>query len=758
MSEIKAIQSPPKRSANRVSLMNKQGGLRITLISLHGLIRGTSPELGRDADTGGQITYVLELTRELAKHPHVRSVELLTRQIVDPRVGSEYGVIEEEIAPKAKIVRIPFGPKRYLRKEALWPYIEHFVDQTLVHFRRAGIPDIIHGHYADAGLAGAQLARLLHVPFLFTGHSLGRVKKQQFLTAKSTADSLEHKFKFGVRTEAEEIALETASMVVTSTAQEVKEQYELYDHYVPSRMEVIPPGVDLSRFTPSTDPQLSDSQDKPSPIISDLERFLREPQKPIILTLARLDERKNLSRLVETYGKSEKLRSLANLVLVMGTRDDVSHMPRTQRKVLEQILLLIDRYDLYGSVAYPKTHSQEDVPKLYQHVAKGRGVFVNPALTEPFGLTLLEAGATGLPIIATNDGGPNDIIANCNNGLLIDPLDNESIERAILRALTEPAQWDTWSANGIQATRQHYSWQNHVTRYLRDLDDILAHEDVPTLVHRPRAKNLPEFSRLIVTDLDNTLTGDDQALQEFVEIVQSHDHIGFGIATGRSLLSATQLISELQLPNPDLIVSDAGTKLHYGPGLVPDGSWRNQIGYAWRPDEIRSLLRDVPGLHPQPNENQSEYKISYEIDSSLAPTTIELKKRIREAGLRAKVIVSLGMYLDIIPVRGGSEMSMRHLLWKWGFSPENVLVAGDSGNDVGMLLGRSLGVVVGNYSSELEWLRKRPRIFFANGRHARGIIEGIHYYQFLDNIVIPNDHIETDHSHAVVTADEALAN
>ena len=141
-------------------------------------------------------------------------------------------------------------------------------------------------------------------------------------------------------------------------------------------------------------------------------------------------------------------------------------------------------------------------------------------------------------------------------------------------------------------------------------------------------------------------------------------------------------------------------------------------------------------------QHQSEFKISYEIDTEQAPSLSEIKKLLREAGVRAKVVLSLGMYLDIIPVRGGSDLSMRHLLWKWGFSPENVLVAGDSGNDAGMLLGRTLGVVVGNYSPELERLRSRPRVYFASAPHARGIIEGINYYQFLDNIVIPNDRIE----------------
>ena len=263
------------------------------------------------------------------------------------------------------------------------------------------------------------------------------------------------------------------------------------------------------------------------------------------------------------------------------------------------------------------------------------------------------------------------------------------------------------------------------------------------LVERHRERRLPEFDRLIITDLDNTLTGDDEALSEFNEMIREHENIGFGIATGRRLDSAMELIEELGLPKPDLIDTDAGTQLHYGDSLQPDLSWRKQIGYAWSPDDVHAHAGLFAGDLLQDEPHQSEFKISYEIDQELAPSVATIKKSLREAGVRAKVVLSLGMYLDIIPVRGGSDMSLRHLLWKWGFSPENVLVAGDSGNDTGMLLGRTLGVVVGNYSPELERLRRRPRVFFASAPHARGILQGIEYYQFLDNIVIPNDRIES---------------
>lgn len=710
--------------------------LKITLLSLHGLIRAKDAELGRDADTGGQVKYVLELAAELSHQSQVESVELLTRQIVDDAVDPTYARLEEPITENAKIVRLPFGPKRYLRKELLWPYLEVFVDQALSHFRRSGLPDVIHGHYADAGYAGAQLARLLHIPYVFTGHSLGRVKRERLSSGGQNRETLEKRYKFSTRIEAEEVALETAAMVVASTNQEVEQQYQIYEHYVPDRMEVIPPGVDLTAFHPPA------AGDPPPAFRQQLQRFLTEPDKPFILTMARPDERKNLEMLVRVYGESAELQERANLVMLMGSRDDLRTMEPAQQTIIQNVLTLVDVYDLYGRMAYPKAHDATDVQELYRMAARQKGVFINPALTEPFGLTLLEAAASGLPIVATNDGGPRDIVANCQNGLLVDPLDPHALEHALLRVLTEPQQWEKWSQQGIAGAHAHYTWNKHAERYLRDVRDILAHSATPALARSPRKRRLPEFDRLIITDLDNTLTGDDEALQELLERQREHEHVGFGIATGRRLDDALRMVEQLHLPMPDLFDTACGTELHYGENLTADRSWQRQIGYQWKPDEVRQILDELPGLFPQSENNQSEFKISYEVDTSLAPTIPAIRRKLREAGLRAKVVFSLGMYLDVIPVRGGSEMSLRHLLYKWGFAPEQVLVAGDSGNDEGMLKGRTLGVVVGNHGPELEKLRNSPRVYFAKGAHARGILEGIDYYQFLDHITIPNDRID----------------
>lgn len=716
--------------------MAKDKGLRIALISLHGLIRGEELELGRDEDTGGQTRYVLELARALSERDDVERVDLITRQVIDEKVSDDYAKLEERIAGKAYIVRIPFGPKRYLSKSKLWPYMEVFVDQCLNYFQRTRtVPDIIHGHYADAGYGGGQLARLLGVPFVFTGHSLGRVKRQRLEDSGVNPEKIEKNYAISTRIEAEEFALETCSLICTSTHQEVKEQYEQYENYMPERMEVIPPGVDLSAFRPPQDGEGT------SQLVKDVRTFLREPDKPMIVAMARPDERKNLEMLVKCYGESPQLQREANLVLIMGSRDDLRQMPAGQRTVLSNVLTLIDVYDLYGKVAYPKKHKADDVATLYREITRSRGVFVNAAMTEPFGLTLLEAAASGAPIVATNDGGPTDIIANCKNGALVDPFDSKAIEKALLHTLIEPGQWEEWSKSGLENVNKYYSWKRHVQRYLRDVREVLEDADKPEPIARGRkTRRLPQIDRLIIADIDNTLTGNDDAMHDFFRLIsEAEDNIGFGIATGRRYEVVKQLMEEKGIPEPEVLITSVGTEVYCGKNDTLDTSWKKHINFRWHPDKIREVLEPVVGLFYQKGSEQSKFKVSYEVDFSVAPKLSVIKRMLRENGLRAKCVLSHRMFLDIMPSRAGSGLTIRHIAYKWGFPLEHILVAGDSGNDEDMLAGNTLGVVVGNYSSELEKLRKYPRVYFAGAHHASGIIEGIEYYNFLDQITIPNE-------------------
>ena len=303
-------------------------GLYVMSLSVHGLVRAEDPELGRDADTGGQVSYVIDQARALAAHRDVDRVDVVTREVVDRNVDASYSEPFERISDGAQVVRLPFGPRRYLYKESLWPYLEGLVDQVTRYVRRVGrVPDVIHGHYADGGYVGAQLANVLGVPFVFTGHSLGRVKRARLLEAGHDAKNIEDRYKLTTRIEAEERALETAAFVIASTSHEVRSQYEIYDRYEPDLIRVIPPGVDLSRFSPP-----GGDWEEPA-IASELARFLADPSKPMILALARPDERKNFDGLVRAFGRAPALRAKANLVIVAGNRDDIRSMEAGPKRV-----------------------------------------------------------------------------------------------------------------------------------------------------------------------------------------------------------------------------------------------------------------------------------------------------------------------------------------------------------------------------------------------------------------------------------------
>jgi sucrose-phosphate synthase len=582
---------------------------------------------------------------------------------------------------------------------------------------------VIHSHYADAGVAGVRLSRLITAPLVHTGHSLGRVKQQRLLEKGLTQEVIEERYHMSRRIEGEGQVLDRANLIIASTQQEVDEQYGMYPGISDKRMTVIPPGVDLGRFRPPR-------RGEKFGVARLIDRFLEQPKKPMILAVQRPDERKNLSTLIRAYGENEALRKIANLILLVGIRDDIDNVPKGQRKIIQQMLRLIDRYDLYGSVAYPKHHSSEDITEIYRLAAVRRGVFVNPALTEPFGLTLIEAAASGLPIVATHDGGPQEIVRICKNGVLIDPLDADELARNLLESITDRVEWSRRSRAGVRGADRYFSWKGHVAQYLKRVKPLLRRQRDTTTV--PRAQ-MALADRLLVCDIDNTLIGDREALAELLVWLDAHrDRVAFGVATGRVLERTLSVLEEWNVPRPDVLISAVGSEIHYGrPDLVRDLNWRRTIDYRWDTLSLRECLADVPGIRLQSARDQREFKLSYFVDRFAWPGTREIRKRIKEHGLAASVIFSHHEFLDLLPIRASKGRAIQYLARRWGFEMDEVLVAGDSGNDADMLRSGALGVVVKNHSSELRYLRGRDRICFSEWTYAHGILEGIDRHGFL---------------------------
>ena len=702
----------------------------ILLISVHGLIRGHDLELGRDADTGGQTKYVIDLARSLAEHPDVERVDLVTRRVEDEAVSEDYAQPIESLGERCDIVRIDGGPAAYIAKEQLWDHLDSFTDNLIEWLHRQDrLPDVVHSHYADAGYVGVRVANLLGIPLVHTGHSLGRDKRKRLLARGVSRESIETTYNMSRRIDAEEEILANADRVITSTHNEVEQQYGLYNYYDPSRMRVIPPGTDLEQFHPPT----------PDEVISferQLEVFLKAPNKPVILALSRADERKNLLTLIEAFGESPALRETANLVIIAGNRDDIRDLDAGPQTVLTNILLLIDAYNLYGKVAIPKRHVPTDVPGIYRLASRRRGVFINPALTEPFGLTLLEAAASGLPVVATQNGGPVDIINNCRNGRLIDPLDKEDMATALLALLQSSGDWRTASRNGIAGVRKHYSWRAHTDRYLKELTPLEAGpRAIPVVASRKRYRD-----RAVFSDLDQNLIGNPAALRRFVEVMRKNRKcVVFGIATGRRIDRALALMQKHRIPLPEVLISSLGTRIHYGPELNEDDYWVDHIDHNWNSKRARRLLSGLPGLHEQPKSEQSAHKVSFFYDEQKAPSIDEIVKLLRKEEVTANVIHSFGQYLDVIPARASKGLALRHAVQQLEIPLEQVLAAGGSGADEDMMRGNTLAVVVGNrHHEELSSLVDMERIYFAGQPHASGILEAIEHYDFFKSCRVPD--------------------
>lgn len=719
-------------------------GLYFQMFSIHGLLRYDNMELGRDADTGGQIKYVVEQAQALSRHEKVKQVDLFTRMISDKRVSQDYSVPIEEISDKFRIVRIQCGGKKYMRKELLWPHLDEFIDKTIKFIRRQGrYPNIIHGHYPDAGYVGICLSEYFGSPFIYTGHSMGRVKKKRLIHEGMKPEEIQKRFNINQRIETEEEIIKNADLIITSTRQEIEEQYGMYQNKDLARYSVIPPGLNLAAFySYHVDMMMTANQKSDEcilaygSVVEELRRFFKRPAKPLILALCRADKRKNISGLIHAYGKDKELQAIANLAIFAGIRKNIGEMEENEKEVLTEMLLLMDKYDLYGKMAIPKKHDfTYEVPELYRIAAERKGVFVNVALTEPFGLTLIEAAACGLPIVATHDGGPKDILNNCQNGLLVDPTNTDDIAKALKSILIDTDTWKAYSMNGIKGVHEHYTWDSHIDRYLKDLE-IFSDGRKPQAICKQQGKipigdRLTRLDRFLITDIDNTLLGDEQALDELMDIIKTNNrNIGFGVATGRTVQSAIGIFEKNRLIVPDLIISSVGAEMYYRFESFPDKGWQAHISKRWNRDKIKSLLDEFDFLDYQEEETQRQFKISYYMPPG-KDRIPKIYEKLTRHKCHCNVIYSHDEFLDILPYRASKGKAVRYLSYKWEIPISNIMVCGDSGNDEEMLTGNTLGLVVGNYQPELSFLKGRKKIHFSSKPYAAGIIDGLRHYGLL---------------------------
>lgn len=718
-------------------------GFYIQLFSPHGLIRFNNPEIGRDKDTGGQVKYVLELLYSLSQHPQVRKVDLFTRRIEDKRVSSSYAQEIEQVNEKARIVRIICGGNSYRPKETLWDFLDEFVDKTIRFVEKQDdFPNVVHGHYADGNYIAEQISEIYAIPFIATGHSLGRNKKSILLQEGMSPQKIEEKFNMKHRIAVEERILQTAHAFVVSTQHIIDTQYAAYKNINPSKFHVIPPGINQEIFYPFYRldmPSFKMSVEQEQALYrvnSEIEKFLFNPDKPLILSIGRADKRKNFETIIQSYGQDKELQAMANLAIFAGVRKDISKMHDEEKDLLTNLLLLLDKYDLYGKMAIPKKNDPKlEVPEVYRLAARKKGVYINATAGENFGLTIVEAAACGLPVIASPTGGPKEILEQCRNGLLVDVENPTAIADGVKKIISDQIEWEKYSGNGIVATNQLYSWSSFAEKYVQLINDLFHHKtSVPSSGGNktPFGKKLAKAKQFIISDLDGTLIEGTQTdgLNELTKwIVDRKDDVVFGVATGRNREITEQAFANYNLPKPDILICSAGSEIYYTDRFVQDKGWESHIDYQWKRQELQNELTKFPGIRLQEEDAQWRFKLSYYVDSSFDEDDMaDLHKFIDDRKLRANILLTDNKYLDILPFRASKGNAVRYLSYKWKVPLEQFITAGNSGNDKDMLTGKTKGIVVANYSAELEELRNNKFIYFTKHALSKGVLEGINFH------------------------------
>lgn len=528
---------------------------RVAIISPHGWF-GQEGVLGRP-DTGGQVVYILDQVKSLEKQLQEDialagldglgvspKVIVLTRLIpnsdgtlCNQRLEKIHGTVD------AWILRVPFREfnlnltQNWISRFEIWSYLETFAIDAEHELRAEfqGRPDLIIGNYTDGNLVAFLLSRRLKVTYCIVAHAL---EKSKYLFSNLYWQESENKYHFSLQFTADLIAMNAANFIISSTYQEIVGtpesvgQYESYKSFTmpdlyhvvdgielfSPKFNVVPPGVNEVVFFPftRTEERLLNDRDRLENLLftdDDPELIygtLDNPNKRPLFSMARLDRIKNLTGLVEAYGKSEALQSRCNLILIAGKLRVDDSTDHEEISEIEKLYDLIDRYNLKGKIRWLGVRlPKSDTGEVYRVIADRQGIFVQPALFEAFGLTILESMVTGLPTFATRFGGPLEIIQDKVNGFYINPTNPEEVAAVILEFLEKcdlnPSYWSEISQRGIDRVYSTYTWKIHTTRLLslakiygfwnytsqENREDMLRYiESLFYLLYKPRAQQL----------------------------------------------------------------------------------------------------------------------------------------------------------------------------------------------------------------------------------------------------------------------------
>lgn len=529
---------------------------RLLILSPHGYF-GQDNVLGLP-DTGGQVVYILDQVRalenEMRDRLQLQGVSVEPKILIVTRLIPEAGETTcnqrmEKVSgcKNAWILRVPFRKlngetvNHWIPRFHVWPYLEDFARDVerdaLAEF--GGRPDLIIGNYSDGNLVATLLSQRLGVTQCNIAHAL---EKTKYLHSDLYWRDNEAQYHFSCQYTADLLAMNAADFIITSTYQEIagtpqsEGQYESYKAFTMPGLYRVINGIDLfdpkfNIVSPGADADVyfpySAQERRLAGMLPEIEALLygdgaaigccrgqfTDPDKPLIFTMARLDRIKNLTGLVAWYGASSRLRQCANLLVVGGHVDHEQSADSEEREQIHAMHRLMDALELDGELRWLGMRLDKNLAgELYRHIADRHGVFVQPALFEAFGLTIIEAMASGLPTFATRYGGPLEIIQHNRSGFHIDPNEGtaaaELIADFLERCARKPEEWLRISQGALDRVAAHYTWEQYATRMMT-LSRIYGFwKFVSRLEHEETARYLQMFYHLQFRPLAEHIASD----------------------------------------------------------------------------------------------------------------------------------------------------------------------------------------------------------------------------------------------------------
>ena len=436
-----AARSPHAAARSRVN--GRQGGIRIAQVLLRGRV---DAELGAagSGDGGGVVTLLVQLARELGRRKDVEE------SIIIARARDEQQAASEPLGPGAAITRLPYGPTESVPVSAMWEYRVQ-IEQAFASVLAASGPiDVAHLRYADAGtFAAARALRRAGVRIVFTlapdphaliaeEERLGRLTRDSFAEAESAQHNL-----FRLRL-IDDLTSRADQVVTLPRAGGRAELERLVGRPLdPHRTVTIPEGISLDPLRQALDTASSPGPE-PASIAVDLGEALaglgsRRLGLPLILSVGRFHPVKGLPRLVEAWGGDPELVNRFNLVLVGG---DLERPSADEQAVIAEIDDVTSRRPAATSgLVLLGARPHEDVAHLLAIARHGlhgtvgpAGVYACASAKEEFGVAILEALASGLPVVAPKGGGPDSYLEDEVTGVLVEPGSVEALRAGLHRA------------------------------------------------------------------------------------------------------------------------------------------------------------------------------------------------------------------------------------------------------------------------------------------------------------------------------------